>query len=220
MLNSQMRKIILIIVAVFYLFSNSNAQDGSVDVRKKVVFGLKVGTNYLNVYDSYGEDFNADPKFGLATGMFLALPIGKYFGIQPELLFSQKGFQATGVLLNDSYYLTRTTSYIDMPLFFALKPAGFLTLLVGPQWSYLVRQNDEFKNATTTVEQQQEFENDNIRRNTLCFVHGLDINIRHIVIGARLGMDILNNNGDGTSTTPRYKNVWFQTTIGYRFYRR
>ena len=30
--------------------------------------------------------------------------------------------------------------------------------------------------------------------------------------------DIQNNNGDGTSTTPRYKNVWFQGTLGFKFY--
>jgi hypothetical protein len=29
--------------------------------------------------------------------------------------------------------------------------------------------------------------------------------------------DLKNNNGDGTSTTPRYKNVWYQATVGYRF---
>lgn len=214
-----MKKIILILIAFTYLVTSSSAQDNQTDLRSKVLFGLKVGTNFSNVYDSYGEDFDANPKFGLATGMFLAVPIGKYFGIQPELLFSQRGFQATGMLFNDSYYLTRTTSYIDLPLFFTVKPAGFLTLLAGPQWSYLVRQNDVFRNTTTTIDQEQEFENDNIRRNTFCFVHGLDINIKHIVLGARLGLDVLNNNGDGTSTTPRYKNIWLQATVGYRFYR-
>ncbi len=214
-----MKKVILILIAIVYLVTNGNAQQNQTDPRRKVLFGLKVGTNLSNVYDSYGEEFDTDPKLGIATGMFLSVPIGRYFGIQPELLFSQKGFRATGVLLSDSYSLTRTTSYMDLPLLFAVKPAGFLTLLVGPQWSYLMRQNDVFKNTTTTIGQEQEFENDNIRRNTFCFVHGLDINIKHVVLGARLGLDVLNNNGDGTTTTPRYKNVWFQTTIGYRFYR-
>jgi len=44
----------------------------------------------------------------------------------------------------------------------------------------------------------------------------MDINLNNIVIGARAGWDLFNNNGDGTSTTPRYKNVWAQATVGIR----
>jgi hypothetical protein len=36
--------------------------------------------------------------------------------------------------------------------------------------------------------------------------------MNNIVIGARAGWDLLNNKGDGTSTTPRYKNMWYQAT--------
>jgi hypothetical protein len=73
-----------------------------------------------------------------------------------------------------------------------------------------------FKNALATVEQQDEFKNTNIRKNILCAVGGLDVNIDRVVIGARAGWDIQNNNGDGTSTNPRYKNVWIQATLGFR----
>jgi hypothetical protein len=65
--------------------------------------------------------------------------------------------------------------------------------------------------------QMQEFENDNLRKNTLSLAGGIDINVRHSVIGLRAGWDITNNNGNGTSTTPRYKNTWLQATIGFRF---
>jgi len=78
-------------------------------------------------------------------------------------------------------------------------------------------QKDVFGSATTTVDQETQFKNDNIRKNTLCFIGGADLNLDHVVVGARLGWDLFNNNGDGTSTTPRYKNVWYQGTIGFRF---
>ena len=67
------------------------------------------------------------------------------------------------------------------------------------------------------MEQETEFENDNLRKNTLCFKGGVDINLKNIVLSARAGWDILKNNGSEASTTPRYKNVWYQATIGYRF---
>jgi len=213
-------KTTIIVTAVTLFFAGSAiAQEDRTDVRESFTLGLKAGTNFSNVYDSQGEQFDADGKFGLAAGAFLAIPIGKYLGIQPEILISQKGFKATGSILGSNYSMTRTTNYIDIPVFFMLKPSEFITIMAGPQFSYLVSQKDAFKNATTSIEQEQEFENASIRKNTLCFVAGVDINLRHIVLGARAGWDVQNNRGDGTSTTPRYKNSWLQATIGYRFYK-
>ena len=213
-----MKTIILIIAAVIFMTGYSSAQETLTDFRDKLQFGLKIGGNYSNVYDAEGEEFRADGKFGMAAGAFVSIPIGIYMGLQPEILFSQKGFEATGSILGNTYEFTRTTNYIDVPLLFSLKPSSFLTLLAGPQYSYLLKQKDEFANATSSIDQEQEFENDNIRKNTLGFTGGIDINLNHLVVGARVGGDVLNNNGDGTSTTPRYKNVWFQATLGYRFY--
>jgi hypothetical protein len=223
-----MKKLNLIIIAVSFMAVycsaqdnngapiNNNQQVSNTDFRDKFQVGVKAGLNYSNVYSTKGEEFKADPKFGFATGLFVAIPIGKFLGIQPEALYSQKGFKATGMILNSSYDVTRTTSYIDIPILASLKPIEYFTLLAGPQYSYLIKQKDVFANATSTIEQQQEFENDNVRRNTLCFLGGFDINYFHLVISTRIGWDILNNNGDGTSTTPQYKNVWYQLTLGYR----
>jgi hypothetical protein len=225
-----MKKLILVIAALAFVGYYSKAQENNVnpvnnntqqnnnnnDSRDKFQAGLKAGLNYSNVYDTKGEEFKTDAKFGFATGFFLAVPIGKFLGIQPEVLYSQKGFKATGIILNNTYDVTRTTSYIDVPLLASLKPVEYITLLAGPQYSYLIKQRDVFENATSTIEQEQEFKNDNLRRNTLCFLGGFDINYYHLVISTRVGWDILNNNGNGTTTTPQYKNVWYQLTLGYR----
>lgn len=214
-----MKKIILTIIAATYITFNISAQDNNTtDFRDKLTFGLKAGLNYSNVYDSEGEEFTTDAKFGLAAGAVLSIPIGKYIGIQPEILISQKGFKGKGKILGGNYSFTRTTDYVDIPLLFLFKPSEFISVVAGPQYSYLVRQTDVFVNATTSIEQEQAFENDNIRKNMFCFTGGIDINLKHIVLGARAGWDIQNNNGDGTSSTPRYKNVWYQGTVGYRFY--
>jgi hypothetical protein len=213
-----MKKIIVLLAAITILANTITAQENKTDFRDRFLVGLKAGLNYSNVYDSQGEEFRANPKAGLAAGAFLTIPIGKYIGIQPEVLISQKGFKATGRLLGSNYSLTRTSNYLDIPLFFLLKPSKFITLLAGPQFSYLIKQTDAFTNGTTTIEQETVFANENVRKNTLCFVGGLDITIKHIVLSGRAGWDVQDNNGNGTSTTPRYKNVWYQATIGYRFY--
>jgi len=211
-----MKKIIIMVAAVTSLANICRAQE--TDLRERLVFGLKAGANLSNVYDTQGDAFQPDSKLGFAGGAFLPIPIGKYLGIQPELLLSQKGFRATGMILGSPYTITRTTTYIDVPLLFSFKPSEFITILAGPQYSYLMKQNDVFANATTSIDQEKQFENDNIRKNILSISAGADITIKHIVLGVRAAWDIQDNNGDGTSVTPRYKNVWYQATIGYRFY--
>ena len=204
----------MLMVAITLMVTTLNAQDNSLDLRDKLQLGLKAGANFSNIYDTKGQEFNADFKVGYAAGAFLAIPIGKYIGIQPEVLFSQKGYKSSGSFLTVAYEYTHTTNYIDVPLLFTIKPSAFITLLAGPQYSFLIKQKDVFKSGGVTVNQEQEFDND---KSVLCFLGGIDINLSHFVLGARAGWDLQNNNGDGTTTNPRYRNVWYQATLGFRF---
>ena len=176
----------IVLIALMASPFMATAQDDT-DIRERFTFGLKVGTNYSNVYDSEGEEFDADAKFGFVGGAFVAIPIGKLIGIQPEILYSQKGFQASGRILDGYYEVERTTNYIDVPVFFVIKPMEFVSIMAGPQFSYLISQKDVFSNGVTSIEQEQEFENDDIRKNTLCFVGGIDLTMKHFVVGGRGG---------------------------------
>jgi hypothetical protein len=209
-----MKKIILIIVVITLLANILSAQNNNTDLRGNLQFGLKAGANFSNVYDSKNQEFNSDFKVGFAAGAFLTIPIGKYIGLQPEILFSQKGYKATGTFLTMGYKFTHTVDYIDVPLLFAIKPSAYVTLLAGPQYSFLVKQKDVFTSGSFTADQEQTFQND---RSVLCFLGGIDFNLNQFVLSARAGWDLQNNNGDGTSTNPRYKNVWYQATIGFKF---
>lgn len=216
-----MKKVYLMSSIILLSFSYSHAQKwfkSSDDLwRDKLNFGLKVGANYSNVYNTDGESFNTDPKLGFAAGAFIAIPFGEVIGIQPEILFSQKGYKANGSFLGGNYELTRTSNYIDIPLLITLKPAESFTLMAGPQYSYLISQKNSFENGVTTIEQEKEFDNEDLRKNTFCFTGGFDLNFNKIVVGARVGWDLYKNNSDGSTTTPRYKNTWYQLTLGYRF---
>ncbi|PKL85870.1 MAG: PorT family protein [Ignavibacteriae bacterium HGW-Ignavibacteriae-1] len=213
-----MKKFIMILIMATLATTFINlAQSKAEEHREILHVGLKIGVNYSNVWDSEGEDFVANSAFGLVFGGFVSIPIWKYVGFQPGLLFSQKGFEGSGKILGGDYRLTRTTNYIAIPLLATLRPIKEITIVAGPQYSYLVKQTDVFENALTTVEQEQEFENDNIRNNTLSFLIGLDVNMDQLVFGTRLGWDLHQNHGDGNSHTPRYRNSWVQFTVGYRF---
>jgi hypothetical protein len=201
------------------------AQDNSLDTREKFQMGFKAGVNISNVYDEDAQDFVASPKTGFAGGVFFSIPLNKYIGIQPEVLFSQKGFQSTRRfstgILGTGYYdvkTSTTTNHIDIPLQLQIKPASFLTILVGPQYSFVLSKVDKKQDSNgNSSSDTTDYNNDNIRRNILGVVGGVDINISHLVLSGRAGWDLQNNNGNGTNNNPRYKNAWYQFTVGVKF---
>ncbi|MBC7425553.1 MAG: PorT family protein [Bacteroidia bacterium] len=205
------RKILLCTALTILCFTSTYAQDDDLKA------GFKIGFNSSNVYDSYGEDFVADPKVGFAAGGFLSIPFDKHFGLQPELLISQKGFRGQGRLAGSNYSFKRTSTFIDIPILFQVKPIEYITLLAGPQYSFLTNQRDVYTYGTNSLAQEQEFNNENIRKNILGFSLGVDFNLKPAVIAIRYGFDLQQNRGDGTSTTPRYKNVWLQLMAGFKF---
>jgi hypothetical protein len=214
----QIKKTILLLIAIAFMATIGQAQNFNNDTRNKVQIGLKLGANLSNIYDTQGDNFTADSKLGLAGGVFASIPIGTLLGFQPEILFSQKGYKGSGSILGSEYKYSRTSNFIDVPLLFAVKPISIITLLAGPQFSFLIKETYKFENEFININDEQAFTNDNIRKNILCFVGGFDINLNQLVIGARVGCDLQNNKGDGTSTTPRYKNIWYQGTLGYRLF--
>lgn len=189
----------------------------SLQAQNRISIGAKAGLNISNIYDSEGEAYSADAKAGYAFGGFLQVPIGSFLGIQPEVMFSQKGYQTSGSLLGVDYSTSRTSNYLDIPILLAFKPIGLATLLIGPQYSYLMKQTTNVVTPVSNTTVVDEFTNDNIRRNTMGLVIGADVNLSALVLSGRVAWDLFDNNGDGTSTTPRYKNVVGQITLGYRF---
>ncbi|MCA6361809.1 MAG: PorT family protein [Bacteroidetes bacterium] len=209
-------KLLIILITLHFPARYLFAQDDDMDAREKLTFGIKAGANYSNVWDGKGQEFQADPIIGFAGGAFAVIPIGMFLGLQPEFLISQKGFKGSGYLLSKPYSFSRVTTYFDIPLMLEIKPAPFLYLVLGPQYSFLLTEKNEYSFGSNSVAQQQEFDNENVRKNILGFVAGGDINIHHVVISGRAGWDFQQNTGDGSSFTPRYKNRWLQLTLGYK----
>jgi hypothetical protein len=207
-------KIVSIGIVLMTVIGTSFAQE--LDNREKFEIGAKVGLNFSNVWDSEGQDFVADTKAGFALGAYVGIPLNKYIGLQPEVMLSQKGFKGGGSLLGFPYYFTRTTTYLDIPLLIQVKPLPFLTLLAGPQFSYLFNEKNVYTFASNSTQQEQAFNNEDARNNILGFVFGADIVYSYFVLSGRVGWGFQTNNQNGSSTTPRYKNQWLQFTVGVK----
>jgi hypothetical protein len=123
-----MKKILLLFVLTFIISGYATAQGLS--------YGVKGGLNFATINSG---DFDVDSKSGFHAGVFGNISI-IILQIQPEILFSQKGFsykpasdQEVDVRLN----------YIDIPVMARIKFFPALTLDLGPQYSVLVSQKTE-----------------------------------------------------------------------------
>lgn len=175
--------------------------------------GFKAGMNYSSMYDQQrSSNFNPSPKTGFVGGAFLAIDPIPIIGFQPEILYSQKGYRANGA----NYEYEYNSNHLDVPLLIKLKPAPFLHFVGGPMYSYKLSDNERFTSGSLSQQQEQEYKT-TVDKNTLGLIGGLDVNISRLVISGRAAWDLYNNNGDGTSTNPRYKNFMAQATLGYKF---
>ena len=170
--------------------------------------------------------FRLNPKFGFETGVFVSIPVGnnlgKYLGLQLEVLYSQRGFNARGHVFDGHqvlhYNMTRRISYLDIPILFAFKPSNLVYWLVGIQLSNQIGYREVYADIKTAYQQAYYFSNDFILKDPWNFVSGFDLNLNYLVFGFRTGID-LRSTKDGGPSTFQYKNVWAKATIGIRFYK-
>lgn len=193
------------------------AQDDDVDNRDKLQLGITGGFNVSNLYDASSRNFVAGSLIGGVFGGFLSIPIGTYLGLQPEVLYSQKGFGMSGSDATGQYYYIDRSNYIDVPILLQFKPIPEVYFLGGPEFSYLLSNIYTAGNGyTITNTEQQSFSNNNLRHNIMGLMLGADFNLGQFSLGGRIAWDLQDNNGNGTSYVPRYRNYWWQFVAGLR----
>lgn len=208
-----MKESLLVVFLCFFLSPVSiNAQTPENENRLMKV-GIKAGLNNSNVWDEGDHEAIADSKIGLAGGLFLFVPLSYSFGIQPELLISQKGYRHSNEFSGSSYYFRRTATYLDVPLNLYIKPDDLFTIVAGPQYSYLIYQKDNHNYDEEWV--NTSFVSGKVRQNSFGFVGGVDFDFNDFVFSFRLLWDFLEHDGD--SSTPTYRNQSAQFTVGYNF---
>ncbi|WP_114777403.1 porin family protein [Botryobacter ruber] len=139
-----MKKLLLLICMVAGVYT-ANAQSATV--------GVRVGANISNLSGDLRDEDLFENKVGLHAGAIFNFPIVEdFFSIQPELLYSVKGFKFNETQESPLPVLggTRTRegkvnySYIDLPILARVK-AGPLYFEAGPQASYLLSVNNKTK---------------------------------------------------------------------------
>ncbi|TXK36671.1 PorT family protein [Pontibacter qinzhouensis] len=134
-----MKKLFLVLSIVFSVATFAQAQTAT--------FGIRGGANISNLSgDLQNEDLFRN-KIGFHAGATLNFTvIGNFLSIQPELLYSVKGFRYDDdiTILNRRYEGSVNYNYLDLPVLARIK-AGPLYFEAGPQASYLLSVNNKTK---------------------------------------------------------------------------
>jgi hypothetical protein len=213
-----MKKLFVSVAAICISVIAAQAQETTVKTEKtnEVHFGIRGGVNVANIIKTDDNNFSTDMKLGFNAAVFLEIPIVNGFSVQPEFQYSQKGYKTSGSYLTQPYEYSVTTNYLEVPLLAKINPTKEFSILIGPQFSFLTSSKYNFKSGGTSYQDIVEEGNDDLRKNILGGVIGVEFNASHIVLGARYNLDFQQNESNGSSTTPTYKNQVIQFTIGLR----
>lgn len=191
-------------------------------------FGLKAGANLSNLSGSLTNQDKYKNKFGFEGGVLLNAGIVEdLLSIQPEVLFSQKGYKygdnSYTVAGNTLKYLgNRTYNYLDVPVLLKVKAAG-LFFEAGPQYSYLlsVRDNSAVTSNGSPVTSSASSRNlDNVNRNEIGYAAGLGFEAASgVFLDVRYNgsfTDFAKNGYQGTDQDLKNaRNSVFQASLGF-----
>lgn len=126
----------------------------------QIRLGVKGGMNLANVSGNLANEDIYQNKRGFHAGAVLNVGLIKNFlSVQPELLFSQKGFtyadkELTTNGLTSRYQGSCRYQYLDVPILLKVQ-AGGLYVEAGPQYAYLLSLKDEARVTTNGLQAVQ-----------------------------------------------------------------
>ncbi len=133
--------------------------------------GIKTDLTFSSIS---GNGMSCSLQTGYQAGGFAELSLNRKWSLQPELLFSQKTIKRAddfGV-----YYVNTASSsarqmlklsYISLPLLVSYKINNFFTVSAGPQYSYLVYDDENLLKGG----------GDAFKKNDVALVAGLQLNL-------------------------------------------
>jgi hypothetical protein len=174
--------------------------------------GLKIGASVSNQASSGFADYSTGSILGVNTGITLDLPIIYPLSFAPEVLYSQKGYEAT---TRDGIY-TQRTHFIDVPLLAKIKAGPMFNVVLGPQLSYLLSTTHTFDNGFVTATEKY-YEDNGGHKSYLGGVVGASFDLnRAIDLHVRYTFDLQKTDSRGNVYVPNYRNQVWQFGVGFR----
>jgi len=205
-------------------------EDNDVPKKDSISYGFHFGGQITNVQGlSKGsfEDlaFIKKNKTGYNFGFYLDIPIVHHLFLQPELNYSEKGYNATGSNVSNpqiNFVTTlkykRTYQFLDLPILFKYYPGKKLFFTAGPQISYLFLVNDQYlspsaPSAYVVFDQQLT----KLRKLVPGINFGMGFKLGETLsLSATYSFDFATNYTFIGGDAPKFYNEYFALRLGYR----
>lgn len=199
-----MKKVILSALVLILFTGVSQAQG--------IRLGVKAGANLNKIS---GQSFNDGFNLSYHAGGFLEIDFNKAWGIQPELLWSQSSGKPSSF---KTIYASTTSvnplldgqqniklDYLSIPILFRYNVTGMFSLLVGPQYSILIK-----KDNTLLQNGQSAFKDGDF-----AMAAGAQVNRKFLRIYGRYNIGLQNIND--IDKQDKWTNQQIQLGLGLRF---
>jgi len=143
--------------------------------------GVKGGINFSNISTDEDDIENLEGKLGFQAGLMLRINLTETFAIQPEALFVRKGakYEFLGSEVKSNM------DYVDFPVLLVFKPVDFISIQVGPQFSYLLGTNVTYGDGFAGIGQGYDAERDDFEDVDYGLAAGLGFNLGNAIIDVR-----------------------------------
>jgi len=132
-----MKKFVIVTVLMLAFALTAGAQNGTAPM-----FGIKAGVNMAGIYGSDTDDGNKF-KAGGVFGVFMSYAFTPQFSVQPEVLYSMKGYKWEGSGVDAGYTEKGKFNYIEVPVLlkYNIPTEGNTSpnLFVGPAVAFLTK---------------------------------------------------------------------------------
>ncbi len=182
-------------------------------------------TSYKNVLPGTSEDKTFKP--GLVAGLGLRIAFIDYLALQPEFIYSMKGFRRTSDLSGEETVLFLKVNYTEMPILLKITiPAGPVTpnFYAGPALGIRVKFEGYTKTGNEKVQfdkYQKEAYNNHMRLLDLSIAMGAGIDFKvgsgSIILDLRytMGLRSIWLGTKNNAYIPTEKNSTFSFILGY-----
>lgn len=173
--------------------------------QQSLELGVKAGANFFKV-GGRSMDGKVYPAF--SGGAYGELNFSSKWALQPELLFNEsitKSSDQFNSIYHGVSFQQITLNYAAIPILLVYKPVPELSILLGPQYGFLVSQ------TTNLLPQEPGVKAFN--KNDLSIVFGGQLNLNKVKVGLRYSAGL---NNICFRTTDTWRQYGIQFYLGYQ----
>lgn len=180
--------------------------------------GIKGGVNFTNLYVDDVDDENM--KIGFNVGVYNRTQFTDNIGIQPELLFTQKGSELhyDGGIFTGSGKYKFNLNYLELPVLFVANFGNF-NIHLGPYAALLISAKIKDEDDDGDIQDIEELDRDDFNTFDAGLAGGIGFDFPGGIFGVRYnyGFNEIGKSSAAGQATSNSKNSALQIYLGFGF---